>query len=274
MSRRQKLQRNRLEYKYVIDERIAPAVRDVVRSYLDPDENGKPELCSAYSIYSVYLDNTAMDLCNGTVHGLKNRFKLRIRYYDDLPAGPVFFEIKRRAYDAILKERATVRRAALPRLLEGFWPDQSDLAKPQNTSHYASLLQFCELARAIAAEGKVVVGYKREAYVAPDNDDVRVTFDRDLIGRPFDGSLSTEHMGWICPEMGGTVLELKFTDRFPRWMNELVQMFDLRRTSFPKYVTCVEALEERGLLAPPMQANHVIQGGMEQQTFNAPVVAA
>ena len=35
------------------------------------------------------------------------------------------------------------------------------------------------------------------------------------------------------------MLELKFTDRFPQWMELLVETFNLNRVSMPKYVECV-----------------------------------
>ena len=46
----------------------------------------------------------------------------------------------------------------------------------------------------------------------------------------------------------GCVLEIKFTDRFPSWTQELVQTFNLRRTSMPKYVECVDAARRMGSL--------------------------
>jgi len=45
----------------------------------------------------------------------------------------------------------------------------------------------------------------------------------------------------------GIVLELKFTDRFPNWMRQMVQTFNLFRTSMAKYVTCAMAMTPDGL---------------------------
>ena len=46
------------------------------------------------------------------------------------------------------------------------------------------------------------------------------------------------------PSVRGTVLEMKFTDRFPDWMHSLASTFNLRRTSMPKYVHCINAVRE------------------------------
>lgn len=237
------LQANRFELKYVISEQCAQGVRDFVRSYLVPDEFNPPQ-GGGYQVNSVYLDNPGLELCNATIEGHKNRFKLRIRFYDDSPTSPVFFEIKRRANDAILKERARVQRPACARLLSGHWPGHTDLVKYSPKS-FDSLRRFCDLRNQIQASGKAIVTYDREAYVTPDSDSVRVTFDRNLRTVPFVGEFRASRSDWTYPKIDGTVLELKFTERFPIWMRNLVRVFNLQRGSMPKYVECVTSLGVR-----------------------------
>jgi hypothetical protein len=43
----------------------------------------------------------------------------------------------------------------------------------------------------------------------------------------------------------GVILELKFTDRIPPWMADAMRACDLRRRSFSKYCTSVDALTGR-----------------------------
>ena len=105
-----KLQSQRFENKYVIDEQLAPPIRDFVRGYLVDDEFNNPELENSYRVNSLYIDNLSLDLCNATLQGKKNRYKLRIRFYDEKPGSPVFFEIKQRVNKIIQKQRAMVRR--------------------------------------------------------------------------------------------------------------------------------------------------------------------
>ena len=45
--------------------------------------------------------------------------------------------------------------------------------------------------------------------------------------------------------MEGVILELKFDDRFPLWMRELVQSCDLWREPMCKYSTCMAQLPAR-----------------------------
>ena len=244
MSSQQGLQQNRFELKYVIDPERVRAIRDYLRTYLRLDENADPNYENAYPIHSIYLDGPGLPLANGTLDGLKNRFKLRIRYYDDKPNSPVFFEIKRRVNQAILKQRAAARRDRVGRLIAGQWPEPGDLLNPAHPRHYQGLQQFCELRDRIDARGRCIVSYLREAWVTPDNNAVRVTFDRNLVSTPFDGRLiCADVVHGKTVDFGGIVLELKFTDRFPTWMRNMVHVFNLQRCSLPKYVECLCALE-------------------------------
>lgn len=246
------MQRNRFELKYRIDERRARQVRDFIRSYMVRDRYARPQFGGCYPIYSIYLDNNSLDLYNATLCGHKNRFKLRARYYDDNATGPVFFEIKRRVTDVILKERAPVKRAAVKRLLAGGPPEPDDLFDPNDPEAFHALIHFCHLRHSVNAGGRSIVAYTREAWDAPHDDGVRVTFDRKLAGAWFDPSLPIDQAlrvdrHWVYPpiEDGGVVLELKFTGRYPVWMRELVSSFDLYRTCMAKYVSCVEAMGPR-----------------------------
>lgn len=237
------MQENRFELKYVIEEWRAHAVRDFARSYLVPDPHANPVNFS-YAIHSLYLDNVGLALFRSTVCGQKNRFKLRIRYYDNNPANPVFFEIKRRVNDAILKRRGAVRRDAVAALLNGHWPTRYDLADPEDGRGLDNLSHFCDLRDRINAVPQCIVSYVREAWVTPDSEAVRVTFDRKLTASPWRGEFVTDVFETgLHPPVDGVVLEIKFTDRFPNWIRDMVQALNLRRMSMAKYVQCMYELK-------------------------------
>ncbi|HYV29851.1 MAG TPA: VTC domain-containing protein, partial [Candidatus Binatia bacterium] len=108
------MQHSRFELKYLINEPTAERVRDFVRCYLAMDEFGVGKPNYSYPVHSLYLDSDNLEIYWRTVNGDKNRFKLRLRYYSDHPDSPVFFEIKRRMKDVILKQRGGVRHEAVP----------------------------------------------------------------------------------------------------------------------------------------------------------------
>jgi len=234
-----RLQGSRYELKYIIDEAAARNVRDFALGYLEPDQHVDITKGTDYAVHSLYLDSPGLDLCRATLHGLKNRYKLRIRYYDDSPDTPAFLEIKRRENDVILKQRVPIRKSAVQRVLHGHWPDRSDILD-QSAKGMGALTQFCRLRTMCNADGKTIVSYMREAYVTPTNDTIRVTFDRRLSGSTFkDGDILTRNGPMVYPEVGGVILEIKFTCRFPVWMRQLVRSMNLTRCSMAKYVKCM-----------------------------------
>ena len=239
-----RLQLQRLELKYLISEDKALNVRDFVRSHLELDEYGvgRPDL--SYPIHSLYVDSDALRTYWDTINGLKNRYKLRLRYYDDLPTSPVFFEIKRRMDNAILKSRGGVRREAVPALLAGHLPEPDHLLSAQ-PKQMASLQRFCQLMLDIGGRPKAHVFYRREAWVSTLDNSIRITFDRDVrIAYEPTARLQTAIADYVMPFTPQVILELKFTTRFPNWFNELVRQFDLERTTAAKYAQGVELIGE------------------------------
>ncbi len=247
MSYTHRLQGSRFELKYIVTESTACGVRDFALQYLEPDPHADPARNCEYDVHSLYLDGPDLRLCKSTLYGFKNRHKLRIRFYDESPETPAFLEIKRRQDDVILKQRVPVRRSGVTRVLQGFWPAHEDImdVSPRGQS---ALAEFCRLRDNIRAQGKCFVSYRREAYVTPRDDTLRVTFDRRVHGVWYggDGTLAMRDRR-VYPPIRGVILEIKFTNRFPVWMREMARHFNLDRQSMAKYVACLAALEPRGL---------------------------
>lgn len=240
-----KLQASRFELKYIITEEIALQVRDFVQSYLDLDENcvGKPNF--SYPVHSLYLDSDTLALYWSTINGDKNRYKLRMRFYNNNPETPVFFEIKRRMNNCILKQRGGVRRDAVDRFLSGQLPEPSHLVS-KDPKQLVAVQRFSALMHDIRAHPKVHIAYLREAYVPHDDNSARLTMDRMVRTEPeMTARLNTQMVSptlvWGKDQI---VLELKFTNRFPEWFRELVSAFNLRQCGAAKYVDGVALLGE------------------------------
>src|SRR5205085_8762667 len=139
------LQAQRFELKYLVGEEKALAVRDFISFHLMPDEFAARSPDYSYPVHSLYLDSGNLETYQAVQDGHKNRFKLRIRYYakDDRT---VFFEIKRRMNEVIIKSRAGVRREAVEGLLNGELPQFDHLLVPSATE-LAALQEFCRLMR-------------------------------------------------------------------------------------------------------------------------------
>jgi hypothetical protein len=232
---RDRMQRQRFELKYLVQPEQALAIRELVAAHLVLDENsvGQPGL--SYPVHSLYLDSPDLAIFWSTIHGDKNRFKLRVRFYNNHPDSPVFFEIKRRVNGCILKQRGGVHKHAVVRLLQGQLPGPGDLLKADARSVQA-VHRFIELATRIHAVPQAHVFYQREAYVDPVHDNVRVTMDRNVLTQPRgEVSFQTEMVSPSRPFGDQVILELKFTDRFPDWLRLLVERFGLTQCGAAKY---------------------------------------
>jgi len=240
----------RYERKYVVSETTADAIRRFLAPHLTPDEHMDPAEPRGYLVSSLYLDNARFAMYRQTVEGIRSRYKLRIRFYDELEESLALLEIKTRLADSIHKQRAAVAKSAVARFLRGGVLSTADLLAPSDKSVRA-LAEFCERRDRTNAEAAAFVTYWREAYISRQSDDVRVTIDRQLVAH--DGRLaqSLKRSGEdTLAAPGKVVLELKNSGRAPSWMRDLVRTFKLQRVSFPKYVYCVDALQLAAPSAP------------------------
>lgn len=227
----------RYEYKYLIPARLVPAIRTAVLTTSRIDKYAGPD--GTYRIRSLYLDTDRYDLYWANQREQGDRFKARIRTYPG-KTSPVFFEIKRRVLDVIVKSRAAVpmeiwrdalegREAALSKLSAGARRGMEKFMGPYHRHHLRPAM---------------IVEYEREAYISDVDSYARLTFDRKIVVQPqdkldldADPSLwrPVDHVAQTRTPEPISVLELKFERRPPPWMVSLVKRLDLVRASFSKY---------------------------------------
>ena len=240
----------RFELKYLISEAKAAAIDRYIHPFLEYDRYSKLQRGGMYPIVSLYVDSPDMQLCKETLTGQKNRFKLRIRSYTDEPEYPRFFEIKRRMNTIIIKSRARVMDSDVGILLAGL------PLPPQNyTADIDTINQFQLYASSVRAKPTVLVRYMRQAYEGDGQNRVRVTFDRDLAYNITNAAqVRLGGGGWQRNPftMGGVILEIKFTDRYPAWLSRLVRHFDLRARSISKYASSLQDSCALKFCAPEM----------------------
>lgn len=236
-------QSTRRELKYLVPESMAQSIRGMVGAYLDPDVYTKIAPPDGYQVKSLYLDSASQSLYFQTKRGLKNRFKLRIRFYDDDVQAPAFLEVKRRDSESILKTRAEVTKQDAESLLDGAALTRANLSKP-DISSCRGLSEFDNLCRSIGARGSVFVTYHREGYQSPGSNRVRVTFDRQLQAARFNPKAGICIDSRTIPvPLDGVILEFKFTDRFPSWMAQISRTFNLQKRSVAKYIYCRDSID-------------------------------
>ncbi len=230
-----RLQLQRFELKYILPEHVALQVRQFVAAYLEIDEYGATMPNLSYPVHSLYLDSDNLFTYWATINGDKNRYKLRLRYYNERPDSPVFFEIKRRCDSTISKQRGGVRRSSVGAILAGQMPTPADMLSKEPKQFFA-IQKFSALMMAIRARPQSHVFYMREAWISQNDNSVRVTMDRDVYCEPDPTArLSTTMTNPVKPFGDGVILELKFTTRFPDWFKEMVRCFGLTQCGAAKY---------------------------------------
>jgi hypothetical protein len=223
------MQDQRFELKYIIPDSLSPSIRAFVASYLELDPFAEISASYSYPIHSIYMDSDSLHTYTAGQRGDRNRYKLRVRYYQENPDTLVFLELKRRHKDIIQKKRCAVPRHALQDVLAG----DTTLVKPKDLESHAA---FCHLMHHIGATPRSHVAYDREAWVSREDDSVRVTIDRNVRAEPcFHWSLSTAMSNPVRVFGDQAVLELKFTNRAPDWFRELVRVFQLQQSGGAKY---------------------------------------
>jgi hypothetical protein len=229
---------SRWECKYLIDPRIVSDVRAYIQPFMEPDPYAAKHPDLTYPINSLYLDSPDLRLYNEVLAGERDRFKLRVRCYSDDPQTPVFFEIKKRINRVVHKVRAKLDRERAAKLIDG---EFSSLPAEMVQQIAPDLDEFMSYRMLITARPVVRVKYRREAYQARNGEPVRVTFDTGLKhALTFDGNLSMEEGSWVETPIEGVILEIKFTDRFPTWVRDMVAFFRLHQRAVPKYVWSVD----------------------------------
>jgi hypothetical protein len=80
-----------------------------------------------------------------------------------------------------------------------------------------------------------------------------VTFDRQLVYKVSNTpEVSLNGQVWQH-NLSGVILEIKFTGRYPAWLERMARYFDLRQQSLSKYVTSMKKACSLGFCAPREQ---------------------
>lgn len=213
--RKLKLHFRRFEFKYLIPPRLHQKIKDQLGTYMSLDPYA--ERNGYYLVTSLYYDSPGLRYYYENEAGLKNRRKIRHRFYND-DSSKLFWEIKRKKGVVVLKDRC--------------------LAAASNNKVRDQLMFYTHLDRLRPA---VWVSYRREPWVVSGSK-LRVTFDNDLTVAK--ASRESQSMpGWqerLLPNL--VVMELKYSGRLPNWLYRTLSQYCLQRQAVGKYRLAVERL--------------------------------
>jgi len=235
-----KLTFKRYEFKYYLSCEMADRlILDLLNNNMvwDPFVEKKEE--KDYTVTSLYFDSPAFKCYYEKINGLKDRYKLRLRVYDDFlkNGDSVSLEIKRKTDMVILKDRIFLPYEKYVKIFEEGEMNFSSLMFSKRDEDVLKEFFYKKLAYNMSPV--VFVKYKRKPLIGAFNDRFRITFDSEI--------KSASGKEWLKkrddlfePAPGLIVMEVKFDNTLPKWFLKIIYKYQLDRRPFSKYCSAVE----------------------------------
>ena len=233
----------RFEYKYIVHNKHLSQLRDTIFPFLEIDEFAFAEIENEYTVRSIYFDTPSYDFYFEKVEGIKNRKKVRLRGYNNFQKGnQVFLEIKRKYDIPIIKYRSPLLYENALKIFQEKTLNGYAINKFENMVGYQNSKRFFYQVFSKNLRPVVNVVYEREAFYSKFDRTVRITFDKNLrsIGYPALENLYSEQ-GLKSALSDHFILEVKFNNFFPSWLNPIISRFGLLKQSASKYVISMDS---------------------------------
>lgn len=241
--------RRRFERKYIIDFATYLNIKKDIEKYFVPDKYGDKE--GRYTVSSLYYDSPDWRFYNEKEAGIENRVKVRLRTYKDLcgnpllPKNQVLLEIKRKFGFCIVKKKLMLEENEAKKFLEKPDLNKEFLNQFKDKLAKSVLIESAYLKYLYNLRPAIVVKYIRQAFVNKFGPPVRITFDsnikyritnliaNDIICKDY--SLNPKYL----------ILEIKYDEIFPIWIERLIEKHNLPLQNFSKYCESVDKLFEK-----------------------------
>ena len=219
-----KLTFKRHEEKYILTTEKYNSLKEAISDYIVPDAYPESTVCS------IYYDSKNYKLIRNSIDKPAYKEKLRLRCYNvSDPEADVFVEVKKK-YKKIVYKRRIVLKAPDA---QGFLNGNPEIAK-SDSQIIKELARFVDFYK---PEPKVMVACEREAFVAREDAQLRITFDRDLRWRNYDLDFKHGSGGEPVVSKDMVLMEIKAVDTIPLWLAHILSSFEIYPTSFSKYGT-------------------------------------
>ncbi len=220
---------NRYERKYIMDMTTMEDFIPFLRQYLTHDpysQNGHH-----YTIYNIYFDTDDFGIVRNSIQKPPYKEKLRLRTYD-FPIHPdsiCFLEIKKKYNGRVNKRRLTLSYGeAMNYLQKGIKPQLDDFMQLQILNEIDYFISIHK------AKPGAYIRYDRIALLS-ESDDLRITFDFNIIYRTTQLSLEKTSGHAILPTKDSVLMEIKSDNNFPLWLAQKLSSLKLYSQSYSKY---------------------------------------
>lgn len=240
----------RFELKYLLTQAEYRALRQEILPHMTYDTYGDPE--GKYNIISLYYESADKVIYHETMNKLRFRQKLRLRVYDNVTLEDnSFIEIKQKFKNVVNKRRSILPLKDAYRLLAQ--PYDEELIATANASNQQILREALHFKDLYDLNPATVVSYDRQAFsgIRENEQDLRVTFDYNLMCRANDLAVENGPDGLHFVDQDLVILEVKVSNSVPFWLSRILSDFNFSRQGFSKFCTSIDLLEEISALPPP-----------------------
>lgn len=212
----------RYETKYIISQTQKQEIISKIAPYMSLDPYGHS------TIRNIYFDTDTYLLIRRSIEKPVYKEKLRIRSYQKVENNnPVFVELKKKFKGVVYKRRCSLSENDAMRWIceKQKRPNDTQIVKEIDyfIHHYENL------------HPTLFLSYEREAFYCKDENDLRITFDENILCRENNLSLTEDVEGISILEKDKILMEIKCTGAIPLWMVHLLSDLKLYKTSFSKY---------------------------------------
>lgn len=230
----------RYEIKYRISESQRARIEQAMKEYMVPDEFGESTICN------IYFDTPDSRIIRRSLEGPVYKEKLRLRSYGTAkPGDMIFCELKKKYKDVVYKRRLILPDKDAEEYMKAGRFDISNSQIGREIERFGIFYEKLSPA--------MYISYDRSAFFSPEDPNLRITFDRNILWRDTDLTLTSPPYGLPLTEYGTSLMEIKTSLAIPLWLSHLLAENDIFKTSFSKYgsayVTSMEqdmAIKEGG----------------------------
>lgn len=227
---------NRVEKKYLMKEKEYKELMNLLKNYIEPDEY------PVSTTNTLYYDTPDFRIARYSYLKTAFREKIRVRSYDQFPTdnSESFIELKKKFDGIVYKRRVyTTVGKALHYL-------NYDFDAIEKTQIRGELDYFIKRMRTL--EPAVYMYYDRNSYKDKETGDLRFTFDKNIVFRNYDLTLTEGNHGEHIIEPDEILMEIKVPRPYPLWLTDALSQLQIYPRSCSKYKSAYERLREKGAI--------------------------
>ena len=211
----------RHEIKYLLTIEQFNNIQKLMELYMNKEEYFNS------SIRNIYYDTPNYYLIRNSIEKPEYKEKIRIRAYKTVKEDEnVFVEVKKKYKNVVFKRREIIPYQKVKLFLdEHIMPNDTQITKEidYTVKYYKDL------------KPAIFLAYNRLAYIGKEDENLRITFDRNIICRDYDIDLTKEIYGEYLLDENIVLMEVKTLMGLPRWLLDFLGENKIYKQSFSKY---------------------------------------